>query len=246
MSKVIRAEITPETISWARKFANIDIDLLAWKVQVKAEQILEWETGEKQPTINQLFRLAKACDVPFSLFFFEDPPEDIPLPVKDFRKVHLEDSEEKISYELTLEIRNAIRIRKLALEVFQELEINPPNFTFFIDSFQKISYASRKIREFLEISFSEQKSWRKKREAFNQWRRALEKKEIIVLQSASVDVKTMRGFSISTSTLPVIVVNRKDAYSGRIFSLIHEFVHIATRTSGLCDFSDEYEESSDE
>jgi Zn-dependent peptidase ImmA (M78 family) len=33
----------------------------------------------------------------------------------------------------------------------------------------------------------------------------------------------------------IIVVNRKDSYTGRIFSLFHELTHILLRTSGLCD-----------
>ena len=37
--------------------------------------------------------------------------------------------------------------------------------------------------------------------------------------------------------LPLVVVNRKDAYSARTFTLIHEFTHLLLRSSGLCDLS---------
>src|SRR5690554_2020542 len=45
----------------------------------------------------------------------------------------------------------------------------------------------------------------------------------------------MRGMSIYDPVFPIIVVNRKDEYSARTFSLMHEFVHILTRTPGICD-----------
>lgn len=34
----------------------------------------------------------------------------------------------------------------------------------------------------------------------------------------------------------MIVVNRKDALSGRTFCLLHEFTHLTLRRSGICDF----------
>jgi Zn-dependent peptidase ImmA (M78 family) len=45
----------------------------------------------------------------------------------------------------------------------------------------------------------------------------------------------MRGFSITDSVFPVIVVNRKDSPAGRIFSLFHELTHVLLRISGLCE-----------
>ncbi|MCB2214023.1 ImmA/IrrE family metallo-endopeptidase [bacterium] len=236
MPKIIRAEITPATVTWARKYANIDIDLLAKKVGVKSHQISAWELGDALPTINQLYKLAKVCDVPFSLFFFETPPDDIPLPVNDYRKIYSSYGNEEISYDLTLEIRKATRIRKLALEVFEDMEIDPPKFSFWIDAGSEEPKIAKSIRNYLGISFEQQKSWKDPRIAFNHWRGALENVGIIVLQSTRVEVSTMRGFSLSKTPLPVIVVNRKDEYAGRVFSLLHELIHVATNTSGLCDF----------
>lgn len=237
MSKIVRANITPEIIAWARNYANVPLDLLSRKVGVSVDHIEMWERGERQPTINQLMRLAKVCNVPISLFFLDKPPEVIPLPVNDLRQLYYKTPHDRFSYELTSEIRNAERIRKLALEMFSELEIQPPEFSFKISTNLSNEQIGLAIRNHLGINFERQKAWKTSLEAFNEWRRSLEKQNIIVLQATQVDITIMRGFSLSEELLPVIVVNRKDAYNGRIFSLIHEFIHIATRTSGLCDFS---------
>ncbi len=45
----------------------------------------------------------------------------------------------------------------------------------------------------------------------------------------------MRGYSLCEFPLPVIVVNRKDSYSARSFTMLHEFVHLMLHSSGICD-----------
>lgn len=44
----------------------------------------------------------------------------------------------------------------------------------------------------------------------------------------------MRGLSVAYEQMPIIVLNRKDEPSARLFTLCHELVHIVTRTSGIC------------
>lgn len=237
MSKIIRANITPDCLTWAKKYANIDTDLLSKKVQVSSELLYKWETGEQKPTIKQLLKVAKVCNVPFALFFMDKPPENIPLPVNDLRQLYPITLQKEISYDLTIEIRNAQRIRKFTLEMFSELEMEPPDFTYEFNAGLSDSEIGQSIRDFLGINFLQQKSWKTPANAFNDWRKAFENQNILVIQAAQVDVTTMRGFSLSESQIPVIVVNRKDAYNGRIFTLIHEFIHLATRSSSLCDLS---------
>jgi Zn-dependent peptidase ImmA (M78 family) len=43
----------------------------------------------------------------------------------------------------------------------------------------------------------------------------------------------MRGFAISDRPLPVIVVNKKDGYKGRIFSMMHELAHVLLGDSSI-------------
>jgi Zn-dependent peptidase ImmA (M78 family) len=48
----------------------------------------------------------------------------------------------------------------------------------------------------------------------------------------------MRGFSISKRPYPVIVLNSKDSPNGKIFTLIHEFIHLLLDNGGICDLDD--------
>ena len=47
------ARVTPEVLHWARERAQLGIDVLANKVSVRPDRIVEWESGAQQPTFRQ-------------------------------------------------------------------------------------------------------------------------------------------------------------------------------------------------
>ena len=62
----------------------------------------------------------------------------------------------------------------------------------------------------------------------------LEEQDFLIFQAAKVQPEEMRGLSVAYDTFPIIALNRKDEPSARLFTLLHELVHIMTRTSGIC------------
>ena len=62
----------------------------------------------------------------------------------------------------------------------------------------------------------------------------LELKDVLVFQAARIDPHEMRGLSIGYDVVPIIVLNRKDEYSARLFTLVHELAHIVLRNTGIC------------
>jgi len=98
--------------------------------------------------------------------------------------------------------------------------------------------AAAKLRNALRITMEMQQSWRVDNEAFRGWRELFEKAGILTFQATGIDIGEARGFSISLQPLPVAVTNIKDAYRGRIFTLLHELAHIALNETGICDLED--------
>ena len=88
------------------------------------------------------------------------------------------------------------------------------------------------IRLLLGISWEQQISWSSAHEALNAWRAAIERQGVLVFQASGVALDEMRGTCIPDQPLPVVVLNSKDAQHGRIFTLIHEFVHILLQNGG--------------
>jgi Zn-dependent peptidase ImmA (M78 family) len=61
----------------------------------------------------------------------------------------------------------------------------------------------------------------------------------MVLQSSGVSIDEMRGCAIAEFPLPVVILNGSDRPLGRIFTLLHELVHLAHRESALCDMREQ-------
>ena len=91
------------------------------------------------------------------------------------------------------------------------------------------------IRNALCVPLSEQFLWRRPEDSFAGWLRAVESLDVFVLRTSEVEVEEMRGFSISSGGIPIIVVNALDWPRGQVFTLLHELAHLTLREGGLCD-----------
>jgi Zn-dependent peptidase ImmA (M78 family) len=94
---------------------------------------------------------------------------------------------------------------------------------------------AHKLREKIGIKVETQFSWKKERDAFEEWRKSIERFGVLVFQS-SLPVEETRGFSLPGDTFPVIVLNEKDHMRARMFSLFHEFGHLLLDTGGICNW----------
>jgi len=94
------------------------------------------------------------------------------------------------------------------------------------------------VRSWLGVSLRDQLNWENDYQALNAWIAAIERKGILVAQSSGVTLQEMRGFSISDQPFPVIILNGYDTPRARIFTLLHELMHVLIHTSGLCDLNE--------
>ena len=77
-----RVSVPPEMLLWACERAGYDVAHLA----VHIPQLPAWVRRERQPTLKQLERLAKATHTPLGYLFLPEPPDER-LPVPDYRTV---------------------------------------------------------------------------------------------------------------------------------------------------------------
>jgi len=243
MKKSIEALVKSELLVWARKTSGFELIQAANKIKIKPELLESWEKGEKKPTISQLRKLGKLYKRPLAVFYLSEPPYDF-QPLKDFRRFPSK-AKKLQSPELLFEIRKAQSRRELAIELFETLDIKPSSFSLKASLSDDAEELGDNVRKALGINYEEQTKWAsghegKNRwtlgyEAFNKWRSALEKAGVLVFQATDVSLEEARGFSISDSPLPAIVVNIKDTPRGRTFTMLHELTHIVLNTGGVCD-----------
>lgn len=226
MAKRAEALINHELLIWARKNAGLNIDQASKKVGVPAERLASWESGENRPTINQLRRLAQAYKRPMAVFYLPEPPRDF-QPLRDYRRLTATPREPE-SPGLLLEVRRAWARREIATELYRDLDEKPPQFPITTSTADDPEGLALKIRAELGITPEIQSRFGGEHKALNWWRDSLESKGILVFQATAVDVSEMRGFSLTDRPLPVVVVNIKDSPLARIFSMLHELVHVST------------------
>ncbi len=237
MSSRIKAIINPELLIWARKSAGLSIEIAAKKAQLKPEQLNKWENGELRPTVKQLMKLGDIYKRPFSVFYLPKPPKEF-QPLRDFRRLYGARIFE-LSPNLIFEIRRARERRQIALDLYQLLEESPYRLNISASLSDEPENLALKIRKLVGISYANQYNWQNEHEAFNQWKKILENLGILIFHASNIELNEMRAFSISDTPLPVIVLNGKDLVNPRIFSMLHEFIHILLKKGGLCDLVEE-------
>jgi Zn-dependent peptidase ImmA (M78 family)/DNA-binding XRE family transcriptional regulator len=237
MASRVEALVKPELLIWARQSSGLNIAEVAKKAQIKEERLISWEKGESKPSIAQLRKLGKIYKRPLAVFYLSEPPKTFEA-MHDFR-IFSEKEAIKESSQLRLEIRRARYRRQIALELYEITEGTLPKFNLSINRSEDPEELGKKLRKIIGVPFEQQFEWRTAYEAFNNWRNYLENLGIIVFQATEVTLSEMRGFSIGDTPLPVIVVNIKDSPYGRIFTMLHEFIHILLNESGICDLEED-------
>ncbi|MEX0966713.1 MAG: XRE family transcriptional regulator [Bacteroidia bacterium] len=230
------AHINPEMLVWSRNTVKLTVELAAEKIGVKTEKLEAWENGESFPTVKQLYKIANVYRRPFALFYFPKPPKHF-KPLKDFRKFHhqytLTENEE---YILQKELMLFQQKREIALELYEQLDSEPPQFKLKGTVNQSPEELAEKIIEYLGINHNEVGDIKPGYDALNYWKKLLESKGILAFQTSGVPLHIMRGACVAKDVLPVIVINSNDTQNGRIFSLFHELVHIVLRADGISNF----------
>jgi len=238
----VEATPTPSVLIWARESAGMSVEIAAQKAAVKPEKLIDWENGFSKPSLPQLRKLAALYRRPLAAFYLAEPPRRFEV-MHDFRQL----SPEYVTYEnspmLAYEIRRAFDRREWALELLQGLDESPVAFKAEANLGENVEVVANRLREALSVHIEDQAKWSSAYEAFKNWRLLIERAGVLALQATGIQLSEARGFSIGMHPLPVVVANIKDAPRGRIFTLIHELVHVMLTVGGICDLHDADEEA---
>lgn len=240
----VRVPVQPTVIAWARKTAGLDQPTAARRLGV-SESILErWESGDLDPTVGQLRRAANLYNRSLAVLFLPAPIEDPAPPVADFRRLD-PDADTGWSPQLRAAIQRAVNQRKTLLDLRDTApEVVPSiDFELFIDRGDPVEEAGTKLRSFLELSDAPPGVVARPQDLLNGLVRSVEAHGAIVIQTQRVPLAEMKGFSIADRPFPVVALNGSDWPRPKIFTLLHELVHLGLRSSGLCDMHEASEPS---
>ncbi len=222
-----RVKISPETLVWATERSGLNTDSL-FEVYPKA---LDWIREESEPTVKQLESFAKKIHVPFGFLFLNKPPQE-KLPITFYR------SNGKVIENPPLVVKDLVNQIKSKQEWLKDFLIDNNydvlDFIGSLKNFEKfdIVEGANIIRNALNLN----ETWyqeTKKDKSFRYWIDEIEKNRIFIISTGfvgnnrrTVDVEVCKGFTLVDNICPFIYINTNNLGGGRIFTLIHELVHV--------------------
>lgn len=235
----VYVNIKPEIINWV--LSQIREDIFEENI---INNINDWLNGTKTPTFKQIEDLSKKTNIPLGYFFLQKPPEE-KIELLEYRTI---DSIQlmKPSRNLIDTIYHMERIRDWMKDYRQEMGFGILSVVGCMDNVDEISTIAKRIRNDLELNETWYEQCSNSREAFNFIRGRLETCGVIVMMSGIVgsnthrplDINEFRAFVMVDKWAPLIFINATDSDGSRLFSLLHEAVHIWIGKDDL--FNDRY------
>lgn len=221
-----------QALRYYREQIFLSVDELAQKTNISSNRI---EKAEQSDTpifkLSQLEKIAKILFVPvIDLCLDELSPKNLPT-IVDFRN-NPDLSLDSYSYQSV--IHEAYQQRENYVLVLQALEEEPTPFTLDLTGFDAVADANR-IRAYFNIdeSIQEKLTISSADEYYNSWRKLIEHKDVLVFEKPRVNIKS-DGLALYYAVCPTIIMfSSGQHYSRRLFTLIHELVHLGLKQSRL-------------
>jgi len=230
MARSIPAQVKPALLKWARESARITFEKHAELLPFEPERIRAWEAGDGQPTVAQLRKLGRAYKRPIAVFFLPEPPVGFDAR-REFRRLAGTRPGSE-SPALMLAIRQAAYHRAAAIELAELTGAQPESLGGSVGPSMDTEIAGQAVRSLFGLSWRQQLEWSSPYTALAEWRSAIESHSVLIFQAGGIALDEMRGTCMPEQPFPTILLNSKDAPHGRIFSLVHEFIHILFHASG--------------
>lgn len=227
------ALVNPDLLIWARASINMDLDEAAKKIGVKANCLREWEDGHKRPTIIQARKISQVYRRPLATFYLPERPTSLGFAVPhDFRRLP-KDQPRALSSELITELRRVEYLRDTAIELTEGPSEQPKRFVGTVRLGESVETVAKRAIKLTGMPMPARRNWRTQYDALNGWKDAIERQGVLVMHVNRVSIEEVRGIVIAEPVFPLIAVNGKDSPAGRIFTLVHEFIHLMLGATGM-------------
>jgi Zn-dependent peptidase ImmA (M78 family) len=230
-----------------RVYPNINHSLLGdaaasagAEVWAKFPQLNDWIKGDKKPTVNQLADFAKTVHIPFGFFFLEKLPErknTIPLFRTNSKLPHFD-----YSYELSETINTIQRRQDWLVEYLRSEQQDELPFVGRFTVQSNYLQIANDIRSELMLAPNWSQFLQDKEAALKLLITKAEAAGIYVAingvlgnSSKNLNPDEFKGFVLSNKWAPYIFINGKDYPAAKLFTFMHELVHIWLDESAALD-----------
>ncbi len=237
------AAIRPEIMTWARETAGLSLEDAAQAVGLKeargqkaSERLAALEAGAEEPSRSLLVKMAQAYRRPLLVFYLSEPPR-IGDRGHDFRTLP---GTERYNPDLDALIRDIKGRQGLIRSMLEDSESERIGFVGSVTMETPVRTLASRVEEHLEFSLPEFRAGKAPNDAFAYLRTRIETSGVFVLLlgnlgsfHTNIPVEIFRGFAISDSIAPVIVINDQDSRAAWSFTAFHELVHLWLGDTGI-------------
>ncbi len=229
MAESVRVPVKKEIWFWAIRESQKDEE----EIFHKFPKMSKWINGEESPTFKQLEKVANYLKVPFGYMFLENPPRDNIMEV-EFRSINNKLPE--MSKDLKDTIMEMDSKRNWMSDYRKSLGWDKLDIIVQFNENKSEDILSDAIlaKKLLSLEDNWYETVKDFNEAYNFLRKKLEEAGVLVMQNGVVgmnnyrklDINEFRAFMLYDDVSPLIFINNNDTKAGKIFSLIHEYIHV--------------------
>jgi len=233
MSDTIHINVSYEVLLWARESLALTRNQATEKTEIPAKRLVQLETGEKQPTLEELKAFSKAYKRTIATLLLTNPPKEKPLPT-DRRTV---DSNKLGNFheKTIMAVRKARALAQSFVELRKETGFELPKFRLFASMQDQPQAIANQVRKYLHLD--EIREIININHALEAYIEKVESLGVAVFQ-LSLTQDNLRGFAIVDDVVPIIGIKRGgEQVHSKTFTLFHELGHILLNEGGLCDLA---------
>lgn len=229
VTKPLTVRVPPGMLKHWRERQKVDPAVAAKRVGCTIDDLDRWENGPHDPPLSALRALTSLYEIPVSAFLLPTPKKEPARPIDHRTLSGVKNPVTNTG--LAKALNRALGLQSLADTLHEALN-EEPFMAVASGPTVNAEWLAAQERAELGVSLGQQFSWKDEGEAFREWRRAIERRGVYVLQM-DLTKTDVRAFSVRGDP-PVIVVARGDWKRARIFSLAHELGHVVVGGSGIC------------
>jgi transcriptional regulator with XRE-family HTH domain len=222
--------ITAEVLDWALDESGLTPEALAEELGEPATLVAAWRRGEAVPTAKEFRALAKALHRPEAFFFLSRPPQQHDVPAAFHSAVRAQSGRSFTSRDVAA-VRAARRAQQVSTWLVDRGR-RPAATLLRVNAFDPVDTAGRGLRRWLGREGSPG-SMGVGVNLARSTRADLENRGLMVLHMP-MGGDEWRGFSLQSPATPVIVVNTRYNDRSRVFTYLHELVHLSAGTESIC------------
>lgn len=202
------------------------------------ENFHSWLTRKSNPTFKEIETFSKKSRIPFGYFFMTAPPHE-ELSLIEHRTVNSVEFQNP-SRDFIDTYNHMKLVQDWMIDYLEDIGEEDLSFVGKMHGETQVKKIADAVRKLLFLD-SDKVLKTNDSVVFKRLRESISRTGVIVMQNGVVgnnthrplNVDEFRGFALVDNKAPLIFVNARDSANGKVFTLLHEFVHLCIGSSDL-------------